>query len=128
MRRELNKNAGGKESGKKESENYLDFVFKHSEKYKWDKDDEGVVTIYIENRGVFNHMAQKLLKKPKVSQLHLEEMGSFIWPLIDGRRNVYDIGQLVKEHFGEAAEPLYPRLAKYMKMLEDYGFIERDGI
>lgn len=113
---------------KKNSKNYLDIVFRRSKKYNWDKDEEGNVTIYIENRGPFNRVAQKLLKKPKVSQLHLEEMGNFIWPLIDGEKSVFDIGQLVKEHFGEDAEPLYPRLAKYIKTLEDYGFIERASL
>lgn len=113
---------------KKSSKNYLDIVFRRSKKYNWDKDEEGNVTIYIENRGPFNRVAQKLLKKPKVSQLHLEEMGNFIWPLIDGEKSVFDIGQLVKEHFGEDAEPLYPRLAKYIKTLEDYGFIERTSL
>ena len=113
---------------KKSSKNYLDIVFRRSKKYNWDKDEEGNVTIYIENRGPFNRVAQKLLKKPKVSQLHLEEMGNFIWPLIDGEKSVFDIGQLVKGHFGEDAEPLYPRLAKYIKTLEDYGFIERTSL
>ena len=113
---------------KKSSKNYLDIVFRRSKKYNWDKDEEGNVTIYIENRGPFNRVAQKLLKKPKVSQLHLEEMGNFIWPLIDGEKSVFDRGQLVKEHFGEDAEPLYPRLAKYIKTLEDYGFIERTSL
>ena len=112
-------------SKNKGSENYLDYVFKRSDKYRWEKDDKGACTIFIENRGVFNRIAQKLLKKPKVSQLHLEEMGSFIWPLIDGEKSVYDIGQLVKEAFGEKAEPLYPRLAKYIQMLDAYGFIEK---
>ena len=116
------------DKSKKTSKNYLDFVYERSDKYRWEKDDEGNVTIFIENRGAFNRIAQKLLKKPKVSQLHLEEMGSFIWPLIDGERNVYDIGQLVKEHFGEEAEPLYPRLAKYMKMLDEYGFIIKKAV
>ena len=51
-------------------------------------------------------------------------MGSFVWPLIDGERNITDIGVFVKEHFGEKAEPLYERLAKYFKVLESYGFVE----
>ncbi len=105
--------------------NFLDVIYEQNKKYNWDKDADGNVTIYIENRGIFNRIAQKLLKKPKVSQLHLEEMGSFIWPLIDGDRSVYDIGILVKEHFKEKAEPLYPRLCKYIKTLDDYGFIEK---
>lgn len=51
-------------------------------------------------------------------------MGNFVWPLIDGTRTVYEIAQLVKEEFGEKAEPLYERLVQYIQNLENYGFIE----
>ena len=107
----------------KESANYLDFIPEHSEKYKWETDEQGGVTIFVENKGVFHFLAQKFLGKPKVSQVHLEEMGSFIWPLIDGKHSIADIGELVKIQFGDGAEPLYPRLISYIRNLEDYGFI-----
>lgn len=50
--------------------------------------------------------------------------GTFIWPLIDGKRTVTDIAALVKEEFGEAAEPLYPRIIKYFQIVESYHFIK----
>lgn len=104
-------------------DNYLDHIPLRSDN-KWETDMDGNVTIFVENKGVFNKIAQALLKKPKVSQIHLEEFGSYIYPLIDGEKSVYDIGQLVTAHFGDKAEPLYPRLTKYFRMLENYGFIE----
>ncbi|MBO5090201.1 MAG: PqqD family protein [Clostridia bacterium] len=107
---------------KKNSKNYLEFVpIRKIERFS---EENGVITLEIENKGVFNRVAQKLLKKPKISYIHLDEMGSFVWPLIDGERNITDIGVFVKEHFGEKAEPLYERLAKYFKVLEGYGFVE----
>jgi len=107
---------------KKNSKNYLEFVpVRKIERFT---EENGVITLEIENKGVFNRVAQKLLKKPKISYIHLDEMGSFVWPLIDGERNITDIGVFVKEHFGEKAEPLYERLAKYFKVLESYGFVE----
>lgn len=109
---------------KKEAPNYLDFIPMHNEKYAWEMDEQGLVTVFVENKGVFNRIAQKYFDKPKVSQVHLEEMGSFIWPLIDGNRSIMTIGELVKEHFGEEAEPLYPRLVQYIKMLEMNQFIK----
>lgn len=121
------KNVAKKIVSKKDGQdNYLDYVPIISDKHKWEADEEGDVTIYIENKGVFNWLAQKLLKKPKVSQLHLEKFGSFIFPLIDGKTSIYEIGQKVGERFGDEAEPLYPRLAEYFKMLQSYGFIEYD--
>ena len=50
-------------------------------------------------------------------------MGNFIWPLIDGKRNLIEISELVHEEFGDKAEPLYNRLVQYIKTLEAYGFI-----
>lgn len=109
---------------KKKAPNYLDFVPTHNEKYTWETNDQGTVTIFVENKGVFNRIAQKLFRKPKVSQIHLEEMGSFIWPLMDGERSIMAIGEQVKAHFGEHAEPLYPRLVQYIKILENNDFIK----
>jgi len=43
--------------------------------------------------------------------------------LIDGERTVMELAALQKEHFGEAAEPLYPRIVKYFQILESYHFI-----
>lgn len=86
-------------------------------------DEKGAVTLEIENKGVFNRIAQKLFKKPKISFIHLDEFGSFIWPLIDGQINIMVLGEKVKEHFGEECEPLYPRLGKYFEILKSYNFI-----
>ena len=54
---------------------------------------------------------------------YFDENGSFIWPLIDGEKNIIDLGKLVEEEFGEKANPLYERLAKYFQILDSYGFI-----
>lgn len=105
-------------------ENYLERIPKRPEKYGFTVGEDGIVTLNIENKGVFNKIAQKLLKKPKISYVHLDEMGSFIWPLMDGEKNITEIGKLVEEKFGEEAHPLYERLAKYFQILDSYGFVE----
>lgn len=105
------------------SSNYLEKVPMRPTGMQWDTDEQGKVTLYIENTGVFNRIAQKFFKKPKVTQIHLDETGSFVWPLLDGEKNIIKLGELVKEHFGEEAEPLYPRLAEYFRRLDSYHFI-----
>ena len=105
------------------NENFLEKVPVRKEGLGWSQSEDGSVTLEMEKKGVANRIAQKLLKKPEISYIHLEETGSFIWPLIDGERTVYDIGQLVQEHFGEKANPLYERLSVYLGNLEKYGFI-----
>lgn len=108
---------------KNKSENYLERCPVYSENLNWTTDDDQIVTLSMENKGLFNKIAQVIFKKPKISYIHLDEMGSFVWLVIDGKRNIEQIGILVKEHFGEDAEPLYERLAKYFQMLSTYNFI-----
>ena len=109
----------------KTSENYLDFCPVRAEGVKWfcDAEDNNLITLSVENKGAFNRLAQMFFSKPAVTKTHLEEMGSFIWPLIDGKKTVGQIGDEVKNHFGDKAEPVYERIAKYFKMLESYKFI-----
>lgn len=107
---------------KKKQVNYLDMIPTRAD-LAWSADENGIVTLEIENKGVMNTIAQKLFRKPRVSYVHLDETGSFLWPLIDGKRTVYELAGPVKERFGEAAEPLYPRIAKYFQVLASYQFV-----
>ena len=104
-------------------ENFLEKIPCRNGSINYTTNDKGIVTLEIENKGIFNKIAQRLFKKPKISYIHLDEMGSFIWLLIDNKTNIIALGERVKDHFGEDAEPLYPRLSKYFGILESYGFI-----
>lgn len=77
----------------------------------------------MHNKGVFNKIAQVLFKKPKYSYIELDEFGSFVWEQMDGKKTIYEIGTLVKERFGDKAEPLYERLSQYIKILHNNHFI-----
>ena len=107
----------------KASENYLEKIPCVSEKISWSAAENKIVTLEIENKGLFNKIAQKIFKRPPISYIHLDEHGSFVWPIIDGKKSILDIAKDVDERFGEAAHPLYERLAKYFQILESYGFI-----
>ena len=104
--------------------NYLDLIPVRSEELHWHKDIKGRVILDVENTGWFNKIAQTVFNKPQYTKVHLDAQGTFIWPLIDGKRTVTDIAALVKEEFGEAAEPLYPRIIKYFQIVESYHFIK----
>ncbi len=105
------------------NENFLEKKPICKDGLSWSADENGNVTLEMENKGVANRIMQKLIKKPKISYIHLDEMGSFIWPLMDGEKDILEIGKFVEEHFGEKANPLYERLAQYFKTLEKYNFI-----
>ena len=90
---------------KKQQKNYLDLIPERNAALVW------------------TQIAQKLFKRPKVTKVHMEKYGSFLWPLIDGRRTVMELADLQKAEFGEEVEPLYPRVVKYMQIMESYHFI-----
>ena len=104
--------------------NYLDLIPRRNEALRWHRDLKDRVILEVENTGVMNTIAQRVINKPRFTKVHLDAQGTFIWPLIDGEKTVADIAALVKEEFGEKAEPLYPRIVKYFQIVESYNFIE----
>lgn len=104
-------------------QNYLERIPYRPVEIKWTANEEGIVTLEIENKGFMNRLAQKLFKKPKTSFIHLDKTGSFLWPLMDGEKTIIDLGKEVDAQFGEEAHPLYERLARYFQILDSYGFV-----
>ena len=104
-------------------ENYLERKPVRNGSISWKQDDENKVTLEIENTGFFNTIAQKFFKKPKISYVHLDKTGSFVWPLIDGKKSISELAADVDAEFGEEAHPLYERLAQFFRVLDSYKFI-----
>jgi hypothetical protein len=78
---------------------------------------------------IFHHdkMAEKflrwLVKKPFVSDLELDDLGSSTWRLIDGERSVHEIAQSLLKQYGKAVEPVNERLIMYLRHLNKKGWI-----
>ena len=106
------------------AENYLERSPSRPASLEWKTDEEGIVTLEIENTGWANRIAQKFFGRPRVSYIHLDKLGSFVWPLMDGKKTITELGELVDAAFGEEAHPLYERLARYFQILDSYHFIE----
>lgn len=106
------------------SQNYLERIPVRPAQLTWTTDDDGIVTLEVENTGWVNRIAQKLFDRPRVSYIHLDKLGSFVWPLLDGERSIIALGEAVEAEFGEEAHPLYERLARYFQILDSYHFIE----
>lgn len=108
---------------KNKSENYLERIPVRRSDLTWSEDENKVITLEIENEGFFNKLAQKLLKKPKTTYIHLDNIGSAVWSEIDGVRNIIEIAELIEDTFGEEVNPLYERIAEYFRILNSYGFV-----
>lgn len=104
--------------------NYLERIPIHPVGLSHTTDSQGIVTLAVENTGWINRIAQACFGRPRVSQIHLDEFGSFVWSQIDGKQDIIAIGKLVEQRFGEKASPLYERLARYFQILESYHFVD----
>jgi hypothetical protein len=62
------------------------------------------------------------LKQPNY-KINLDEYGSMVWRLIDGKSSVMQIALKLKENYGERVEPVYERVGKFMQSLERNKFI-----
>ena len=82
-------------------------------------DNDGNVTLLVPRYK--NRLLKKLHERSpsrRFVKIHLDEIGSGTWDCIDGKKNVREIGEIVKEKFGEAIEPCYDRLGIFMTKLE----------
>ena len=104
--------------------NYLDKIPIHSAHIAFRTDGNGIVTLLIENAGIYNKIAQKLFKKPQTSYIRLDETGSFVWLMVDGQKSVYEIAVCVEEKFGDKALPLYERLIGFLNSLSNSELIK----
>ncbi len=110
----------------KSKKNLLDFVPIISDNAKFEKveKEDGLITIVIHRNSPFDKFVRKFIKKtPETFKVDLDVFGSFVYSKIDGSKNIYELGQEVKEHFGEDCEPLYERLGGFCNLLKNNGFI-----
>ncbi len=56
--------------------------------------------------------------------VHLDDLGSGVWRLCDGKHSVNEIGKQLAADFGPKIEPIYERLAKFLVQLQKGKFIE----
>ncbi len=107
---------------KHKNDNFLDYIPVISKNISWDN-SEGIVTVNISHNGFFPWITQRFFKKPKISHIKLDDYGSFVWQHIDGTNTVSSIADFMKKEYGNAAEPLYDRLIKYLRILKNNDFI-----
>lgn len=78
-----------------------------------------------------SRMMKKLLEgrlKNRFLKVNLDEIGSSVWLLCDGSRNIREIGERMKERFGEKIEPCYDRLSLFFSQLEISRFIRYSNL
>ena len=108
------------------AKNVFDLQYHRHPNLQWKVLEDGMVELAMEHKGMFAAIAHKVFKRPKVSYIKLDELGSFVWQELEASHDIKTVSEAVHSHFGEKAEPLLPRLGQFFNLLERYGFIVRE--
>ena len=108
-----------------EAPNVLDMVPAHSMDFE---ERDGRIMLLVPKFGD-NRLGRFFMQRMKrpYYKIHLDEFGSRVWNLIDGRITVYQIGTLLHQEFGNDVEPVYERLGLFINMLAQRHFIHLKG-
>ena len=97
-------------------ENLLTIIPKHET--EWQETNEGKVSLLkpkIKNPRFLKFFSN--WTKQTHYYIHLDEIGSSTWKLIDGHRTVETIGLELHKKYGADIEPVYERLAEFIRQL-----------
>lgn len=101
--------------------NILDLVPKKT--MKWKRGDKVSIIVPRARNIIGKHFLDALGLK-KTYKINLDEYGSAVWKLCDGKRTVQDIGDELEKKYGKTVEPLYERLAVFIGVLKREGLID----
>ncbi len=102
---------------------YMNHVALYNDKLEWQISENGYVNLTIENKGIYNKIAQKLFRKPRYTNIELDCYGSRLWLYIDGKSTVYDIFMQMTYAFPDE-ENMYERVNRFVAILQKNSFIK----
>lgn len=108
----------------KNQRNYLDFVPIKNPDIEYQTGDNGKVTVFIEWKGFYHRIAQKFFHRPRVSDIQLDDYGSFVWLAIDDNKDVHQLSKELDARFPNMEKSL-SRLIKFLEILRDSHLIQR---
>ena len=110
----------------KNQRNYLDFVPIKNPDIEYQTGDNGKVTVFIEWKGFYHRIAQKFFHRPRVSDIQLDDYGSFVWLAIVDNKDVHQLSKELDARFPNMEKSL-SRLIKFLEILRDNHLIRWKG-
>ncbi|MDR0295978.1 MAG: PqqD family protein [Prevotellaceae bacterium] len=105
-------------------QNLFDLVPKISEHITTEKEEELSVITFPRFRSKFMQKYFVSKRKSPIIRIRLEEHGTAVWDLIDGKRTVKEIADILVEHFQHEKNYEY-RVAAYVSQLYKQGFVKK---
>ncbi len=93
-------------------------------KYEWEENDDKTIAVRVprfDDNKVGRWIMSKM-KKPYI-RISLDDYGSHVWKLCDGKNTITDIAHSLKDEFGDHIEPVYDRLELFIKQLHHQRYI-----
>ena len=84
------------------------------------------MTVFIEWKGFYHRIAQKFFHRPRVSDIQLDDYGSFVWLAIDDNKDVHQLSKELDARFPNMEKSL-SRLIKFLEILRDNHLIRWKG-
>lgn len=111
---------------KKEQKNYLDYIPVRNPEIEYETGTDGIITVFIEWKGFYHRIAQKFFRRPRVSDIKMDDYGSFVWLAIDGAKDVHQLSKELDARF-PGMEKSLSRLIKFLEIMHDNHLIYWKG-
>lgn len=91
----------------------------------WEDGSDGGAVLLVPRfrKGPLARWLQPRLKRPYI-RVRLDEFGSFVWRLIDGKNSFNQISKSMSGEFGDKIAPADERLQKFLTLLQRNNFAE----
>ena len=117
----ISKTKQTKQTKQTKNDNYLLYVPLKKHPY-WEVKEGKILLIFYHDK-LGEKFLRWFVKKPYVSDITFDEIGSKVWFLIDGSNTVYDIADNLLRNYGPDFDPGYRRLIMFLNYLHRKGWI-----
>ena len=91
---------------------------------EWEEVEGRAVLIRPEpGTGGLRGLMDRFFHRMSAQRVRLDEVGSFAWNLFDGERTVAEVGEAMREEYGEEVEPVEERLGRLVWLMRKEGFL-----
>ena len=111
---------------KENQQNYLDYIPVKNPDIEFQINEDGRAVILIEWKGFYHRIAQKFFHRPRVSDITLDDYGTFVWSAVDGVKDVHQLSQEMEQKF-PSMEKTMSRLIKFLEIMHDNHLIHWKG-
>lgn len=108
---------------KRKSKNFLEMVPSIDEKIQLKKEN-GLITISYDRNTLMDKVFNFMFKKPVTIFIELDDIGTKVIELVDGKKNVHEICIELKRELGEKVEPVIQRTTQFVASLNRNGFVK----